>query len=65
MTLIWSLILDDKTGNVINSMNNMKSNLALKRSRNFGKKKKSTNSVKNMTRFSFDSIILLRGAWTS
>ena len=58
--LIWSLILDGSVIDVINSMNNMKSGLAPKRSRNFGREKKSTNSVKNMTKFSFNSTILLR-----
>ena len=63
--LIWSLILDNRTWNTINSMNNMKSSFTPKRSRNFGKEKESTNSVKNMTKFSFGSTILLRGTWTS
>ena len=61
-TLIWSLILDNRTWNAINSMN---SSFAPKRSRNFGREKESTNSVKNMTKFSFGSTILLRGTWTS
>ena len=56
--LIWSLILDNRTWNVINSM---KSNFAPKRSRNFGRENERMNSVKNMTQFSFDSTILLRG----
>ena len=60
-----SLILDDGTGNVINSMNNMKSGFAQKRSRNFGREKESMNNVKNMTKFSLSSIILLRDTWTS
>ena len=64
-TLIWSLILDDKTRNAINSMNNMKSSFTLKRSKNFDREKKSTNNVKNMTKFAFNSTILLRDAWTS
>ena len=54
--------MDDSAWNAINSMNN---NFTPKWGRNFGKKKKSTNSVKNMTKFSFDSTILLRGTWTS
>ena len=62
MALISSLILDDRIGNAINSM---KSNCALKRSKNFGKEKESTNSVMNMTKFSFGSTILLRGIWIS
>ena len=33
-------------------MNSMKGSFTLKRSRNFGREKKSTNSVKNMTKFS-------------
>ena len=63
--LIWSLIVDNRTWNAINSMNNMKSNFAPKRSRNFGREKESMNSVKNITKFSFSSTILLRGTWTS
>ena len=59
--LIWSLILDDRIGNAINSMNNIKSNFAPKRSKNFGKENESTNNVKNMAKFSFGSTILLRG----
>ena len=62
---IWSLILDDRTLNAINSMNSMKSNFTPKRSGNFGREKESTNSVKNMTKFSFGSTILLKGTWTS
>ena len=61
--LIWSLILDDKTGNVANSMNSMKSSFDPKRSRNFGREKENTNSVKNMTKFLFSSTIFLRGTW--
>ena len=57
--------LDNRTWNAVNSMNNMKSNFALKRRRDFGREKESTNSVKNMTKFSFGSTILLRGTWTS
>ena len=65
MALIWSLILDDKTGNVINSINNMKSSFAPKRSKNFGIENESIKSVKNMTKFSFGSTILLKDTWTS
>ena len=63
--LIWSLIVNNRTWNVINSMNNMKSSFAPKRSRNFGREKESTNIVKNMMKFSFGSTILLKGTWTS
>lgn len=49
--------MDNRTWNVINSMNNMKSSFILKRSRNFGREKESTNSVKNMMKFSFGSTI--------
>ena len=62
---LWSLILDNSTWNAINSMNNMKSSFAPKRSINFGREKESMNSVKNMTKFSFSSTILLKGTWTS
>ena len=57
--------LDNRTWNAINSMNNIKSNFAPKKSRNFGREKESTNNVKNMMKFSFGSTILLRGTWTS
>ena len=57
--------MDDSVWNAINRMNNMKSSFIPKWGKNFGRKKKSTNSVKNMTKFSFDSTILLRGTWTS
>ena len=59
--LIWSLILDDGARNAINSINNMKSSFAPKRSRNFGRENETTNSVKNMMKFLFSSTILLRG----
>jgi len=55
--------MDDSAWNAINSMNNMKSSFTAKWSKNFGKKKESTNNVKNMMKFSFDSTILLRGTW--
>ena len=42
------MIWDDKTRNAIYSMT---SSFAPKRSRNFGREKESTNSVKNMTKF--------------
>ena len=57
--------LDNRTWNAVNSMNNMKSNFALKRRRDFGREKESTSRVKNMSKFSFDSTILLRGTWKS
>ena len=53
--------MDDKIGNAINSMNNMKRSFAPKRSKNLGREKESTNNVKNLTEFSFGSTILLRG----
>ena len=57
--------MDDSAWNAINCMNSMNSNFTLKWGRNFGKKKKSTSNVKNMTKFSFGSTILLKGTWTS
>ena len=59
--LIWSFILDDRTRNMINSMNSMKSSFTSKRSRNCGKEKESMNSIKIMTKFLFGSTILLKG----
>ena len=43
--------MDDSTWNAINRMNSIKSSFTPKWDRNFGRKKKSTNSVKNMTKF--------------
>ena len=57
--------MDNNAWNAINSMNSMKSSFTPKWDRNFGKEKKSTNSVKNMTKFSFGLTILLRGTWKS
>ena len=47
--------MDDNTWNAINRMNSIKSSFTPKWGRNFGRKKKSMNSVKNMTKFSFGS----------
>ena len=57
--------MDDSAWNAINRMNSIKSSFTPKRGRNFGRKKNNTNSVKNMTKFSFSSTILLRGTWIS
>ena len=43
--------MDDNAWNAINRMNSIKSSFTPKWGRNFGRKKKSTNSVKNMTKF--------------
>ena len=53
--------MDDRIRNMINSMNSMKSSFILKMSKNFGRKKESANSIKNMTKFLFSFTILLRG----
>ena len=63
--LILSLIMDDSAWNAINRMNSIKSGFIPKWGRNFGKKKKSMNSVKNMMKFCFGSTILLRGTGAS
>ena len=55
------MIIDDSAWNAINSMNNMKNDFTAKWGKNFGREKESTNSVKNMMKFSFSSTILLRG----
>ena len=54
--------MNNRTWNAINSM---KSSFTPKKNKNFDKEKESTNSVKNMMKFSFGSTILLRGTWTS
>ena len=57
--------MDDSAWNAINHMNSIKNSFTPKRGRNFGRKKKSMNSVKNITKFSFGLTILLRGTWAS
>ena len=57
--------MDNSAWNAINNMNNIKSSFTLKWGRNFGREKKSMNSVKNMMNFSFDSTILLKSTWIS
>ena len=52
--------MNDSARNVINSINSMKSSFTTKKNKNFHREKKSTNSVKNMMKFSFGSTILLR-----
>ena len=62
--LIWSLIMNDSAWKTINRMNSMKRGFTPKLGKNFGREKKSMNSVKNMMKFSFCSSIFLKGTWT-
>ena len=63
--LIWSLIMNDSAWKTINRMNSMKRGFTPKLGKNFGREKKSMNSVKNMMKFLFYASILLKGTWTS
>ena len=63
--LMWSLIMNDSAWKAINRMNSMKRGFTPKWGRNFGREKKSMNSVKNMMKFLFCASILLKGTWTS
>ena len=52
--------MDDNAWNAINHMNSIKNSFTPKWGKNFSRKKKNTNNVKNMMKFSFSSTILLR-----
>ena len=60
--LIRSLIRKSWTWNTIDGMGSNENSFFPKRYRNFGRQKESTNSVKDVSKFSFGSSILLRGA---
>ena len=61
--LIRSLIRNGWAWNTIDGMGSSENSFSLKGYRNFGRQKESTNSVKDVSKFSFGSSILLRGAW--
>ena len=60
--LIRSLIRNGWAWNTIDGMGNSENSFFLKRYRNFRRQEESTNSVKDVSKFSFGSSILLRGA---
>ena len=60
--LIRSLIRNGWACNTIDDMGSSKSSFSLKGYKNFGRQEESTNSVKNVSKFSFGFSILLRGA---
>ena len=61
--LIRSLIRNGWVWNTIDGMGSSENSFSLKGYRNFGRQKESTNSVKDVLKFSFGSSVLLRGAW--
>ena len=61
--LIRSLIRNGWAWNTIDGMGSSENNFSSKRYRNFGRQEESTNSVKDVSNFSFGSSVLLGGAW--
>jgi hypothetical protein len=60
-TLIRSLIKNCWAWNMIDGMGNSENSFSPKGYRNFGRQKENTNSVKDVSKFSFGSSVLLRG----
>ena len=61
--LISSLIRNGWTWNTIDGMGSSENSFSPKGYRNFGRQEESTNNVKDVSKFSFGSSVLLRGAW--
>ena len=61
--LIRSLIRNSWTWNTIDGMGSSENSFSPKGYRNFGRQEESTNSVKDVSKFSFGSSVLLGGAW--
>ena len=61
--LIRSPIKNGWAWNTIDGMGSSENCFSLKGYRNFGRQEESTNSVKDVSKFSFSSSVLLRGAW--
>jgi hypothetical protein len=61
--LIRSLIRNGWAWNMIDGMGSSENSFSLKGYRNFGRQEESTNSVKDVSKFSFGSSVLLRGGW--
>ena len=62
-TLIRSLIRNGWAWNTINGMGSNENNFSPKGYKNSGRQEESTNSVKDVSKFSFGSPVLLRGVW--
>ena len=60
--LIRSLIRNNWARNTIDCMGNIEDNFPLKGCKNFGRRHESTNSIKNVSKLPFSSLILLGGA---
>jgi hypothetical protein len=61
--LIRSLIINGWIWNMIDGMGSSENSFSPKGYRNFGRQDESTNSVKDVSNFSFGSSVLLGGAW--
>jgi hypothetical protein len=61
--LIRSLIRNGWTWNTIDGMGSSENSLSPKGYRNFGRQEESTNSVKDVSKFSFGSSVLLGDLW--
>ena len=61
--LIRSLIRNGWVWNTIDGMGSSKNSFSPKGYKNFRKQEESTNSVKDVSKFSFGSSVLLGGAW--
>jgi hypothetical protein len=61
--LIRSLIRNGWAWNTIDGMGSSENSFAPKEYENFGGQEESTNSVKDVLKFSFGPAVLLRGAW--
>ena len=61
--LTRSLIRNCWAWNTIDGMGSSENSFSPKGYMNFGRREESTNSVKDVLKFSFDSSVLLKGAW--
>ena len=61
--LIRSLIRNGWAWNTIDGMGSSENSFSPKGYRNFGRQEESTNSVKDVSKFSFGFSVLPRGAW--
>jgi hypothetical protein len=62
-TLIGSLIRNGWAWNAIDGMGNSENSFPPKGCRNFGRQHESAKIIKDVSKFSFSSSILLGGAW--
>ena len=62
-TLIRNLIRNGWAWNIIDGMGSSENSFTPKGYENFGGQEESTNSAKDVLKFSFGPTVLLRGAW--